>query len=101
MRLSERVERLSRRAPSRPSSSLTWRDTSARYSPSWLAAMVKEPARTTRTKLSMVRKRSTATSIVVNYATITYAFSDFYALMSKPIVCDKGSARAPEKWFVF
>ena len=33
------------------------RDQRARQ-PNWLAAMVKEPARTTRTKLSMVRKRS-------------------------------------------
>src|SRR5687767_12698735 len=35
-----------------------WRDTRARDRPSWVAATVKEPARTTRTKLSMVRKRS-------------------------------------------
>jgi hypothetical protein len=58
VRLIERVERFISRTPSRVSSSLTWRETSARDSPSWLAAVVKEPARTTRTKLSMVRKRS-------------------------------------------
>src|SRR5687768_14637173 len=56
--------------------------------------MVNEPARTTRTKLSMVRKRSIATPIVYNGATISCAFVGFNAQIPAAILPAKNQGNA-------